>query len=208
MSNQSEKNALRASYKQARKDLAIDNPETCAQIDGKICENLLNSDAYKLAKTIFTYVSVGDETGTLGLIEQAYADGKTVCVPRTSGKGENVRMDAIPLTKSEYLVMMESPDGAFGIPEPPGDLPAFAPQELDLIVVPSLAIDIRGIRLGYGGGYYDRYLEKIRGSNIAIIAVQRSCFVTETDLPREKHDQIIETILTENGFIFASSTSG
>ena len=207
MSNQSEKNALRASYKQARKDLAIDNPEICAQIDYKICENLLSSDAYKSAKTIFTYVSVGDETGTLGLIEQAYTDGKTVCVPRTSGRGENVHMDAVPLAKSEYLAMMESPDGAFGIPEPRGDLPAFAPQELDLIIVPSLAIDNRGIRLGYGGGYYDRYLEKIRGSNIAIIAIQRSCFVTETDLPRENHDQVIDTILTENGFIISSSIS-
>ena len=212
MSNQLEKNALRALYKQKRNAFAVENAELCLQTDEMICKNLVANDAYKSANSIFTYVSIGDETDTLRLIDQAYADGKTVCFPRTAGRGENAHMDAIKLTKNEYLKMMEAPDGAFGIPEPPAYLPAAAPEDLDLIIVPSLAIDKNGIRLGYGGGYYDRYIENVRSKNpvaspnsetkhTAIIAIQRSVFVVETNLPCEKHDQKVDAILTEHGFI-------
>lgn len=205
MLNQSEKNALRASYKQARRDFAVDNADICAETDRKICENLLTSDAYKSAKTIFSYVSVGEETDTLRFIDSAFADGKTVCVPRTSGRGELAHMDAIPLTRDEYLAMLESPSGVFGIPAPPDDKPAIAPKDLDLVIVPSLAIDDRGIRLGYGGGYYDRYIKEIRETNTSIVAIQRSRFVVKTNLPCEPHDQIVDAVLTECGFTSPSS---
>jgi 5-formyltetrahydrofolate cyclo-ligase len=231
MSNQSGKNTLRAAYKKARTAFvsadagAASGTGICVRVDREIMRQLTRSAVYQSAKTIFTYVSVGAETDTRALTRQAFADGKTVCVPRTSGKGDAGHMDAVPLTLDQYLAMIEAACRASGIPgtartrnqipEPPDDCPALAPEQLDLILVPSLAVDVWGYRLGYGGGYYDRYIEAARkakkggGADTVperpvIIAIQRSAFVVETALPREPHDQRADAILTENGFTFPS----
>ncbi|MDR0874977.1 MAG: 5-formyltetrahydrofolate cyclo-ligase [Clostridiales Family XIII bacterium] len=216
MADHTEKNALRAAYKQSRMDFVSADAGACARIDLEITERLLRSDAYRSAKTIFTYVSVGAETDTRGLIARAFADGKSVCVPRTSGRGDAAHMDAVPLTREQFRAMTETDCGAFGIPEPPAAYPALARELPDLIIAPSLAVDVHGYRLGYGGGYYDRYIEGARKAGkgrgrgassacILIIAIQRSAFVTKEALPREPHDQRADAILTENGVIFSSS---
>jgi 5-formyltetrahydrofolate cyclo-ligase len=213
MTHLSNKNALRAVYKQIRMDFVSADAGASTRIDREIAELLLGSDAYRSAKTIFTYVSVGAETDTRSLIGHIFADKKTVCVPRTSGRGKAARMDAVPLTPDRYRAMIKTGCGAFGIPEPPGDLPAMAKERPDIIIVPSLAVDVHGFRLGYGGGYYDRYIEEVRETDKActkntmgkcrlIIAIQRSAFVTEQTLPHEPHDQRVNAVLTERGFTF------
>jgi 5-formyltetrahydrofolate cyclo-ligase len=218
MTVHSEKNALRAAYKQTRTDFVSAEAGACARIDLAITKRLIGLSAYRSAKTIFTYVSVGAETDTRALIRRAFSDGKIVCVPRTIGRGTAGHMDAVPLTPDRYHAMTETGCGAFGIPEPPDDDPALAPEQLDLILVPSLAVDVYGFRLGYGGGYYDRYIEEARTARKGggmdtvserpiIIAIQRNVFVTKEALPRERHDRQVDAILTEREFISSFSFS-
>jgi 5-formyltetrahydrofolate cyclo-ligase len=231
MTSHAEKNTLRAVYKKARAAFvsadagAASGAGICVRVDREIMRQLIGSAVYQSAKTIFVYVSVSAETDTRELTRQAFADGKTVCVPRTSGKGAAGHMDAVPLMQDQYHAMIETACSTSGIPgaastreqipEPPDDYTALTPEQLDLILVPSLAVDVWGYRLGYGGGYYDRYIEAARtarkgggtdtvSKRPVILAIQRSAFVTKEALPREPHDQRADAILTENGFTFPS----
>ena len=85
---------------------------------------------------------------------------------------------------------------AFGIQEPPGDAPAFAPAA---VLVPVLAFDAEGFRLGYGGGYYDRTLAELRNRG-DVLAIGIAYAGQETEpLPREPHDQKLDMVVTEHG---------
>lgn len=98
--------------------------------------------AFGEAKSFFVYLSVGSEVPTGGVIKSLLSRGKRVCVPRVA----NGRMASVPLT--DKLVR-----GAFGIPQPPEG----EEETCEVALVPLLAADPWGNRLGYGGGYYDRY---------------------------------------------------
>ena len=89
--------------------------------------------------------------------------------------------------------LSELKPAVLGIPAPPDASPAIAPQDLDLIIVPALAFDADGYRLGYGGGYYDRFL---RGVSAFTIGLARERLFVEK-LPRELHDVAVKCVVTE-----------
>lgn len=126
-----------------------------------ICKQVLNSDEYKNAKTIFAYVPLGNEVNCVPIIEQAWEDGKRVFLPRT---GLESRMDFYEITSFDDVE-----EGTFHVMEPKTGCKLFVPEQKQdetvitsvcdsiLSLVPGVAFDCLGNRYGYGRGYYDRY---------------------------------------------------
>lgn len=150
---------------------------------------LLNTEAYKSAGTILAFYGVEPEPDTLPFIRQALEDGKTLCLPKTYGKGI---MDARRITSLEDMV-----PGRYNIPEPKEDLDVISRDAIDLIIVPAVALDRRGYRLGHGAGYYDRYLEGYSGTTIAL------CFESRLldRVPTDQYDLPVGSIVTETQHI-------
>ena len=186
-------------------------PEAEVRAAGEaIAEALLSSDFYREAQSLFVYISVGREPDTAPVILKALANGKTVCVPRTA---PDRNMDAVPLKNAEDLRKAQTDWPRFyGIPEPPPEMPACAPAELaalSLVIVPSLAVDMQGYRLGYGGGYYDRFISRFpetKKDRPLFAAIQYAAFLKNVPLPRDPHDRPVDAIITEAGIIIPSSS--
>ncbi len=107
-----------------------------------------------------------------------------------------------------HRLLSESFDGwtrsRFGVDEPPADSPEVAPEDLDLVVVPALAFDERGYRIGYGGGYYDRFLPRLRPDCVTV-GVTLDALVVPA-LPAEPHDVPVQIIVTETRTIRRADT--
>ena len=129
-------------------------------MDRALTERFLHHPFYQEAKNIATYLSFPHEFQTQELIEQALKDGKKVLIPKTYPKG---RMEFV-VYHPQQLVKT-----SFGLLEPQGDLEVVEPSQIDLIHVPGLAFTKEGYRIGYGGGYYDRYLENFAGQTMSTI---------------------------------------
>ena len=130
------------------------------QADEELTQRLLELPAFQEAKTLATYLSFDHEVSTAGLIQAALQLGKRVCVPRTylQGRMEFVEYDPDILEKTR-----------FGLLEPNEQGKVVDKAEIDLIHVPGLVFQSKGYRIGYGGGYYDRYLEDFTGKTISTI---------------------------------------
>ena len=151
-----------------------------------IAENLFESILFKTAEEIFVYISVDFEIDTSSIIERAFSDEKKVFVPVCRKNGEMVFQR---IEKDEKLVL-----SSFGIPEPEVDVSRSAlPGERSLIVVPGLAFDKSGNRIGFGGGYYDRFLSGIEAESIGLCFEE--FFVPA--LPKEKFDVPVNYLATE-----------
>lgn len=129
-------------------------------MDQALTERFLNHPVYHEARVVATYLSFPHEFQTQELIEQALKDGKKVLIPKTYPKG---RMDFV-VYHPQQLVKT-----SFGLLEPQGDLEVVEPSQIDLIHVPGLVFTREGYRIGYGGGYYDRYLEHFAGHSLSTI---------------------------------------
>jgi 5-formyltetrahydrofolate cyclo-ligase len=124
---------------------------TEAQIEEKsrlLGEKFAASEAYQNAKTIYGYLPYNQEVRTVPMLQQAIRDGKKVAVPRVCGD------DMIFFYMTDFDRVEKS---SFGIPEPLGDEPV-ADDPTALVLMPGLAFDKEGHRIGYGGGFYDRFL--------------------------------------------------
>ena len=158
---------------------------------GKITEHILQSKAYRNAKRVFSFVSMGSEVETREILKQAWLDGKTVAVPRCL-KGRVMYFLSI-----ENLEELQK--SSFGVMEPIGDLEdALVPEKGDLFLVPGALFDRRKNRIGYGGGYYDVYFEKYKGYRKIGIAFSEQ--ITEMDIPTAAYDIPLDIIVTENGW--------
>lgn len=135
------------------------NKAVKAQRDRELLSHFIALEAYKQAQTLATYLAFPFEFNTSLLIEQAQKDGKKVVVPKVYGQGKMifVSYDAADLRTS-----------TFGLKEPISDR-AVAQSLIDLIHVPGLAFNNDGYRIGFGGGYYDRYLSDFKGSTVSTI---------------------------------------
>lgn len=161
----------------------------CVHADGAILERILEMEAYKGAGVIFTYVSMKGEVDTRELIRRALADGKIVAVPKCGKRG---CMSAYGIGGLEELE-----PGAFGILEPAKGCDQVRPEAIGLAVVPCLCCGESGVRLGYGGGYYDRYLPGVWAPRAALC--RESMIVG--DIPKEEHDCVMDFVVTEERVI-------
>lgn len=154
-------------------------------MDQALTERFLNHPVYQEAKVIATYLSFPHEFQTQGLIDQALKGGKKVLIPKTYPKG---RMEFV-VYHPQQLVKT-----SFGLLEPQGDLEVVDPSQIDLIHVPGLAFTTEGYRIGYGGGYYDRYLEHFAGYTMSTIY---PCQIQEFN--SENHDIPVQEVLIDEG---------
>ena len=173
-------------------------PETQVSAKSEAITNLLlGSNFYQNAKSIFCFISVKGEPDTGKVILDAFSQGKTVYVPRTrAGR----ILETVTVDSASYKDAYGDWPLEYGIPIPPPSFKSENPAGLDLVIVPSLAIDIFGYRLGYGGGYYDSFIAKYRHKEKRPLfaAVQFSAFLRNEALPRESHDLKVDLILTED----------
>ena len=152
-------------------------------MDQALTERFLNHSFYQEAKVIATYLSFPHEFQTQELIEQALKDGKKVLIPKTYPKG---RMDFVVYDPQQLVKT------SFGLLEPQGELEVVDASQIDLIHVPGLAFTTEGYRIGYGGGYYDRYLEHFTGHSMSTIY---PCQIQ--DFSPESHDIPVQEVLID-----------
>lgn len=144
------------------------------------CRSICQQAAYQEARTIATFLSMSHELDTRCLIEQALRDGKVVLAPKTYGKG---RMVFVPYDPHDLKL------SSYGVWEPRSD-EAVDPSGIDLIHVPGLAWNEAGYRVGYGGGFYDRYLKDYQGMTVSTIYDFQRC-----DFIEEEFDQAVREVL-------------
>jgi len=138
-------------------------------------------------KVVSAYWPIKDEIGTSVLMHRAIAKGAEIVLPVVQGAGK-------PLLFREWTPTTALEKGSYGAMIPPADSPVFEP---DILILPLLAFDTRGYRLGYGGGYYDRTLAALRAKK-TVLAIGIAYAGQEThDVPHEATDQKIDAIVTE-----------
>lgn len=140
-----DKKALRKSIRQQKQAMSEQQIDAASR---ELCRLFLETEQYKNAKTLFGYLPYNQEVRTWPILQQALADGKKVAVPKVFGdKMEFIYLDDLNAVSLGYA----------GIPEPVSDGPVA--READaLVLMPGIAFDKSGHRVGYGGGFYDRYL--------------------------------------------------
>ena len=171
--------------KQVLQEMKANPREQKQCIDQALTERLLQHPFYQEAKIIATYLSFHHEFQTQELIEQALKDGKKVLIPKTYPKG---RMDFVVYNPQQLVKT------SFGLLEPQGNLEVVDASQIDLIHVPGLAFTTEGYRIGYGGGYYDRYLKHFTGHTLSTIY---PCQIK--DFIPENHDIPVQEVLIDEG---------
>lgn len=163
-----------------------------AKRDEKICKNILASAAYRYADEILLYYPVKAEVNVLPVMEAALAAGKKVAFPRCNAEDHSM---VFHYTESKE----DFESGAYGLFEPYAHLPSFDPeasgQKNVLCVVPAVVYDRRGYRVGYGGGYYDRFFGKFRPASIGVIYEE---FILRS-VPHGRFDISVDVVVSERG---------
>jgi len=134
--------------RQIRQQKLTMTPQQIAEKSRLLAEKFLRSDLYRNAKTVYGYLPYNQEVRTAPILEQALKDGKQVAVPKCYGE----EMRFILLSDLSAVA-----PGYCGIPEPIADEP-IAHDPTALVLMPGLAFDPEGHRIGYGGGFYDKFL--------------------------------------------------
>ncbi len=175
------KTQMRQEYLIKRKKLTDKEKEEKSK---EIQKKLFSADAYKNAKTVMFYISLDDEVITSEMIINALKD-KKVLVPRTILKDKC--MEAVEITKKT-----EFKENKLKIPEPV-DGKIFSKEKIDLVIIPAVAFDFWGHRIGYGQGYYDRFCKGMKSTKIGLAYDVQ---LTEK-IPAESHDVKADLVITE-----------
>lgn len=193
------KSQLRKQYLEIRDRVLSDDYLRWA--NGIISLNLCRLPVYRKADLIGLYASYRRETSTFDIIKNAVSNGKCVAVPKVTDT-ENKSMDFMRINS-----LSELDEGYKGIPEPSKACEKIYPADYQniLMVVPGLCFDLNGCRLGYGGGFYDRFLadlQKLRenGKNVFLMGL---CYQQQVAgpgvIPMEPTDVVLDGIYTEEG---------
>lgn len=183
-----DKKALRRLGKEILANLSNEEREAITE---KLANQLFASKLWKEANTIGITVSAGFELDTTPIIEQGWNEGKTIAVPKCIP--ESRRLDFYGLETFEQLE-----DSFYNLREPNPQLTEIVDkQEIDLLIVPGLIYDNRGYRVGFGGGYYDRFLVDYPNKTISVFYSKQ---LTEKT-PHETFDIPVQHLLTEKGFV-------
>lgn len=184
------KSILRKQYKLRRASLFVSDADK-KKADDAIKEYFISLKKSHNISVFLIYVSFRDEVDTKELIEYLLSSGSKVAVPRCYDEG---RMEFFVISSLEDLRT-----SAYGILEPEDD-ECFRVTDFEnsLCVVPGLAFDSDGMRIGYGGGYYDRFLEK--HENMISVGFCYDSLIEKSVLT-EKHDRKVDYIITEKGIM-------
>jgi len=163
----------------------------CREKSGQIMKAFKQQEEYQNSRLLFLYASFGSEVMTRSFMREALSEGKRIALPRAFVSEGEPCMEFYEITEDSQLI-----DGYKGIPEP--NVLHKCVQKIeelpDLMLMPGVAFDKNRTRIGYGMGFYDRYLEKHPG--IRTIAVAYACQVVET-IPASPYDYRPDRLLTE-----------
>jgi 5-formyltetrahydrofolate cyclo-ligase len=188
---------LKAAKRRLRRDVlgrrdalgAIDRDLAAGEVGSSIRRILADADADARApvRTVLAFWAFGSELPTGLLIDDLLRDGRTVCLPRIA----EAELEARTYRPGDPVIEV-----SFGAREPAAGR-IVEPEELDAVLVPAVAFDVAGYRVGYGGGYYDRFLARVRPDALRIgigLAVQRV-----ERVPRGRFDLPVDLLVTEEG---------
>lgn len=184
-----DKNTLRHELKQR---LVQMNTEDRIAKSKKICGHIIDSEVFRKASVVMTFLSLPHEVDTTPLILHAWQQGKTVAVPKISWQQRHM----IPVEISSLETGLKV--GEMGLRTPTNGKPVPF-DEIDLVITPGLGFDKNGNRLGRGGAYYDNFFKhaKIRAARWAVAYSMQLC----DDVPHDDSDVPIDAVVTENEII-------
>ena len=185
MNIKNEKNALRSEYRKKRAELDAENKK---QLDATICRRIVSLSCFRYADTVLLYYPIKGEIDITPVALEALRLGKIVAYPVCGDGGEMVFRRVGDLSELTC-------DTKYSIPEPDERSPVVEGGSGAVCIVPAFAFDKEGFRLGYGGGYYDRFLKRFDG--VSIGAVYEDFLVDA--LPRGYYDISVDVIITERG---------
>ena len=182
---QIEKKELRERFVRMRNEIPAQLRDEYSK---EIFDSVKSLVRYKLCGTVLVFVSAGSEPETRGFINDALSDGKKIAVPFIS---DGERCFKFIDSLSELV------PGEFGIPAAPEGNRTVSDFRNCLCITPCLSVDDSGVRLGYGGGFYDRFLAEHREVYCAAV-----CFdeLISRELPRDEHDMTVDMYVTQTTY--------
>jgi len=183
------KEELRRTMRQRLREM---DPAQHAEASLVICQAAAHQAAFVRARCVALFAPLPSEPDVKLLIEEAWAEEKRVVLPLMIKHPSGPELDWHEVTDWEEVVL----PGPFGLREPdPLRCPRISSTDIDCVFVPGLAFDQHGLRLGRGGGFYDYFLSRAP-SGLPRFGLMFSC-QNAPEIPREPHDQILNTIITE-----------
>ena len=172
----------------ARRDAIPDTQR--ARIAEKLVEKLTALPEYAAARSVLATVAIGSEWSTRGFVERARTDGKSIVLPRITPAPRHLEIHVVEDMERDLI------PGIWDIPEPdPARCRKVDLAEVDFALVPALAVDRAGYRLGYGAGYFDRLLAG-RGPRPFCVTALPAAFIVAS-LPHESHDVPVDSVVSE-----------
>jgi 5-formyltetrahydrofolate cyclo-ligase len=166
----------------------------------RIWERVIALSCYQQARIVLGYMAFDHEVLTDGLMQQAMASGKQIVLPMVQADREGMTLYAIEDLEHDVV------SGYRGILEPrPRHTRAVVPEALELVLLPGVAFDLRGGRLGFGAGFYDRLLSRLP-RHIPTVGLAFD-FQVIPRLPSQPHDIMLDVIVTERGVIWGTSST-
>jgi 5-formyltetrahydrofolate cyclo-ligase len=174
-----DKKSLRKTVREKREALPENYVKTYSE---KISRIFLQSDEYKNSRVVMSYMSIKNEVDTSIINEVAIGEGKILLIPRIN---KNDVVEAVELKPGATL----ENDNKYGIPELHQGT-VYPKEEIDLVIVPGVAFDKSGNRIGFGKGYYDRFLKGCRAKRVAVAYP----FQLVDAIEAEEHDEKVDRI--------------
>jgi len=170
------------------------SPEAIRQKSLAIARQVFRLPEVAAASRLMFYAAVNSEVDTWPMIKQALRENKLVCLPAVEKSTRLLQAFQVRDLEQDLRV------GSLGIREPRNDrCPIFTPQDLQVVIVPGVGFDLEGFRLGYGGGYYDRFLRQVPKAKFIALAFE--CQIVPR-LPREEHDIPVHVLVTKERVVY------
>ena len=180
-----EKKKLREELLALRSEIVGEERE---KAETAVVSRILSLTSFRFAETVLIYYPIKGEINVLPIAEAALKTGKQVAFPLC---------DVESSTMTYHIVsdLSELKTGSYGIPEPSSELPVYTPEKdkNDLIIIPAVCFDRQGYRIGYGKGYYDRYLNSFDGTAVGVTFNK----LLRQSVPRGRFDKHVSLIVTE-----------
>ncbi|MBM4236011.1 MAG: 5-formyltetrahydrofolate cyclo-ligase [Firmicutes bacterium] len=186
-----DKNKLRKQIITERDQLT---DEEIATKSATIAEKLYSLSAFNQAEAIMYFVSFGSEVDTRPIVEETIRRRKIALAPKAVPQSRELIPSRILDWDSDLM------PGYYNIPEPrAGAMRPYDPEQIDLLIVPGVAFDLKGNRLGYGGGYYDRFFSLLKPGT-PLVALVFDLQIVPT-VPTDEWDRPVDCVITEKRII-------
>ena len=178
---------IRATYLEKRRNL---NEEQKNELDSLVCKRILDSSTFKSGDIILSYMPKKEEINIVPVLKEAMKQGKRIAFPLCNPENHTMSFHFVDDLK-------QLKPGHYGLYEPSKDLEEYDinSTEKTICIIPGIVYDKKGYRIGYGGGYYDRYLQSFKGMKLGI--TYYDCIVNL--VPRSRFDFSVDVLITERG---------